>query len=137
MSCIEVMRSSFFSYIRKWFNAPHPTWQSKESRSRVELFLHNEAFRSPGGPRLNIGCGDQCLAVKTFNLDLFIGTAVDVQGDLLCLPIRDESVDTIVCTGVIEHVRDPDSAVNEIYRVLKSEGRAFIETPFMQTYHVS
>jgi SAM-dependent methyltransferase len=131
------MASVIFSFMRKLFKAPHPTWQSKESRSRVELFLQSEAFRSPGGRRLNIGCGDRLLVAETINLDLFPGTAVDIQGDLLCLPIRDESVDTIICTGVIEHVRDPDSAVKEIYRVLKSRGRAFIETPFMQTHHVS
>jgi SAM-dependent methyltransferase len=131
------MESGTLSHMFKWFKAPHPTWQSKKSRNRVGLFLQNEELRSPGGFRLNIGCGDQRLVVKAFNLDLVVGTEVDIQGDLLRLPIKDESVDTIVCTGVIEHVCEPDAAVKEIYRVLKSGGCAFIETPFMQTHHVS
>ena len=131
------MESGFISCMRKWFKAPHPTWQSKESRNRVDRFMKNEERRSPGGFKLNIGCGDKRFAVKTFNLDLVLGTDVDIQGDLLCLPIKNKSIDTIVCTGVIEHVCDPDSAVKEIYRVLKSGGCAFMETPFMQTHHAS
>jgi len=121
----------------KWFNAPHPTWQSKRSRNRVYQFLRHEQIRSPAGLRLNVGSGDRRLPAETINLDLIAGIDVDIQGDLLRLPIKDESVDTIVCTGVIEHVRKPDSAVKEIYRVLKLGGCAFIETPFMQTHHVS
>ena len=125
------------SCARKSFKMPHPTWQSKESRNRTNLFLQSEELRSPGGQRLNIGCGEQRFAVKTVNLDLFPGTVVNIRGDLLSLPIKDESVDTIICTGVIEHVGEPDLAVNEMHRVLKSGGRAFIEAPFMQTHHVS
>jgi SAM-dependent methyltransferase len=131
------MGLDILSCMRKWFKVPHPTWQSKESRNRTNLFLQSEELRSPGGHRLNIGCGEKRLAVKTVNLDLFPGTAVDIRGDLLRLPIKDESVDTIICTGVIEHVCEPDLAVNEMHRVLKSGGCAFIETPFMQTHHVS
>jgi SAM-dependent methyltransferase len=123
--------------MRKWFKAPHPTWQSKESRNRVDLFLQNEELRTPGGYRLNIGSGDQRLVVKIINLDLFAGTAVDIQGDLLRLPIKDESQDTIVCTGVLEHASDPSRAVAEIYRALKSNGKAFFETPFIQTIHAA
>jgi SAM-dependent methyltransferase len=134
---IGKMESGFISCMRKWIKAPHPTWHSKESRNRVGRFMQNEECRSPRGFRINIGCGDQRFKVKTFNLDLITGMQVDIQGDLLCLPIKDNSVDTIVCTGVIEHVCDPNSAVKEIHRVLKSGGCAFIETPFMQTYHVS
>ena len=71
------------------------------------------------------------------NLDLLSGQGVDVQGDLLHLPIKDKSVDTLLCTGVLEHVSEPDMAVQEIYRVLKFEGRVFLEAPFMQTVHAS
>ena len=121
----------------KWFNSPHPTWQSKRSRNRVHQFLLHEQIRFAAGLRLNVGSGDRRLPAEVINLDLIAGSEVDIQGDLLYLPIKDESVDTIVCTGVIEHVREPDSAVKEIYRVLKAGGCAFIETPFMQTNHVS
>jgi len=71
--------------------------------------------------------------VKVFNLDLFFTKKIDIQGDLLNLPIKDETIDTAVCTGVLEHVRKPGIAVQKIYRVLKPWGCEFIETPFMQT----
>jgi SAM-dependent methyltransferase len=87
--------------------------------------------------RLNVGSASRRFGIKTFNLDLFTGREVDVQGDLLYLPIKDESVDTVLCAGVLEHVSGPTKAVQEIYRVLKFEGRVFLETPFMQTVHAS
>lgn len=131
------MASSISFRLRRWLKPPHPTWQSRLSRNRVIHFLQKEQTRSPGGFRLNIGSASRRFAIKTFNLDLCAGEEVDVQGDLLHLPIKDESVDTVLCTGVLEHVSGPDRAVQEIYRVLKFEGRVFLETPFMQTVHAS
>lgn len=117
--------------------SPHPTWQSKASRNRVIEFLQNEQARSPGGLRLNLGSASRRFSIRMLNLDLLAGNDIDIKGNLLCLPVRDESIDTIVCTGVLEHISGPDKAVEEIYRVLKFEGRVFIETPFMQTVHAS
>ena len=131
------MASSIFFRLRRWLKPPHPTWQSKASRNRVVEFLQNEQIRSPEGLRLNVGSASRRFGIKTFNLDLFTGHEVDIQGDLLHLPIEDESVDTLLCTGVLEHVSEPDMAVQEIYRVLKFEGRVFLETTFMQTVHAS
>jgi SAM-dependent methyltransferase len=125
------MASSIFFRLRRWLKPPHPTWQSKASRNRVVEFLQNEQVRSPEGLRLNVGSASRRFGIKTFNLDLFTGLEVDVQGDLLHLPIEDESVDTVLCAGVLEHVSVPDKAVQEIYRVLKFEGRVFLETPFV------
>jgi len=87
--------------------------------------------------QLNLGSGSRRFGNKTLNLDLLAGEEVDVQGNLLHLPVKDMSVDTIVCTGVLEHVSDPYLAVREIYRILKFGGRVFLETPFMQTFHAS
>lgn len=126
-----------FSRVRKWLAPPHPTWQSKESRNRAFQFLNNEKVRSPRGQRLNIGSGSRRLDTETLNLDLLACEEVDIQGDLLHLPIKDKIVETIVCTGVLEHVSDPHEAVEEIYRVLKFGGRVFLEIPFMQTVHAS
>ncbi|MBI4621314.1 MAG: class I SAM-dependent methyltransferase [Desulfobacterales bacterium] len=126
-----------FPRIRKWLKPPHPTWQSKASRNRVFQFLCKEQVRSPDGLRLNVGSASRCFDIKTLNLDIIIKEGVDIQGDLLCLPMKDESVDTIVCTGVLEHVADPYQAVQEIYRILKFGGSVFMETPFMQTVHAS
>ncbi len=126
-----------FSQVRKWLAPPHPTWQSKKSRNRVFQFLNTEKVRSPRGLRLNIGSGSRRLDTETLNLDLLAGEEVDIQGNLSHLPIKDKIVETIMCTGVLEHVSDPHEAVEEIYRVLKFGGRVFLEVPFMQTVHAS
>jgi SAM-dependent methyltransferase len=131
------MRHGLATHLREWLAPPHPTWQSQASRTRVEHFLRSENGRMPGGCRINVGSASRRFQVPVLNLDLFAGDQVDVAGDLLQLPFKNHSVDTLICTGVLEHVRDPGEAVTEIYRVLKPGGRVFIETPFMQTVHAS
>jgi SAM-dependent methyltransferase len=126
-----------FNLFRKLLSPPHPTFQSKESRDRVLEFLSEEQVRSPNGMRLNVGSGTKRFDLKIYNLDLLFVGEMDIQADLLNFPIKDESVDTIVCTGVLEHVSDPNKAVNEIYKALKFGGRVFLEAPFMQTIHAA
>ena len=45
------------------------------------------------------------------------------------LPFKDESFDRIICTEVIEHIYNDESAVSEMTRVLKKDGKAFLTTP--------
>jgi len=131
------MGINIFSRFREQVSPIHPTFQSRKSRNRVLDFLSEEQVRAPDGFRLNVGSGAKRFALKVYNLDLFFEVEIDIQGDLLNLPIKDETVDTIVCTGVLEHVSDPNKAVDEIYKILKFGGRIFLETPFMQTIHAA
>lgn len=133
----RVGKSELAMRVRQLVAPPHPTWQSSMSRNRIGGFLRNEQARVPDGFRLNVGSASKRLGTNMVNLDLFQGEEVDLQGDLRHLPLQDKSVDTLVCTGVLEHISDPRQAVKEIYRVLKDGGRVFLETPFMQTVHAS
>ena len=131
------MNAGMACQLRRWLAPPHPTWQSRASRNRVREFLGAEELRAPGGVKINVGSASRRFGVRMLNLDLNPAEEVDVLGDLLRLPLRHGSVDTLVCTGVLEHVSDPHRAVAEMYRVLKFGGRVFVETPFMQTVHAS
>jgi SAM-dependent methyltransferase len=131
------MMHQVLGWLKESLTPLHPTWQSKQSRNRVLHFLAKEEMRSPNGLRLNVGSGNRRFKWKVLNLDLFLGKNVDIQGDLIDLPLKDESADTIICTGVLEHVSDPHKAVDEIYRALKFGGKVFLETPFMQTLHAA
>lgn len=122
---------------RAWLDPPHPTRQSPESRHRAARFVQQERLQSPDGIILNLGSGARRFGHPTLNLDLFSTKEVDVRADVLHLPFKDESVAAIVCTGLLEHVRDPYQAVQEIGRVLKPGGRAYFEVPFMQSFHAS
>lgn len=51
------------------------------------------------------------------------------SGDALNLPFKDESFDRIICSEVMEHVRDDDLACRELTRVLKKNGRIAITVP--------
>jgi len=99
--------------------------------------VKQERLQSPRGIILNLGSGARRFGHKTLNLDLFSAEGVDIQADVLRLPLKDESVEAIVCTGVLEHVCDPRQAVQEMCRVLKPGGRSYLEVPFMQTFHAS
>lgn len=46
--------------------------------------------------------------------------------DLIKLPFKNESFDSIISCGVLEHVSDPAASLREIYRVLKRGGYFYI-----------
>lgn len=54
------------------------------------------------------------------------GTILPIQANILSLPFRDASFDKLISTDVLEHIPDAQKAVQELYRVLKPGGRAFL-----------
>ena len=54
----------------------------------------------------------------------------DVVGDALGLPVRDASVDWVVCVEVLQYVLSPEAAMGEIARVLAPGGAAVVAVPF-------
>ena len=55
--------------------------------------------------------------------------------DIENIPYEDNTVDSIICIEVLEHVRNPFKAIDEIYRTLKPGGKVFFTTPFLLGYH--
>jgi SAM-dependent methyltransferase len=55
-------------------------------------------------------------------LDLWRTPRVNVVADAVRLPIRDNSIDAVICTGVLQSTDDPQAAVGEMSRVLKPRG---------------
>jgi len=51
------------------------------------------------------------------------------------IPLPNNSVDTVLHTSVLEHVEDPQKAVNEIYRILKKYGICILSTNMAWIYH--
>lgn len=51
------------------------------------------------------------------------------------LPFGDETADTVLLSEVLEHVRNPQSALREVRRVLKPGGRTLITLPFLYPIH--
>ncbi len=73
---------------------------------------------------------DRLGARRRISLDLgHDKRAVDALASLTALPLRDGSVDLLVCYHVLEHVPDDCSAMREVARVLSPRGMALIEVP--------
>ena len=73
---------------------------------------------------------DRLGARRRIGLDLGCdGRDVDALACLTRLPLRDGSVDLVVCYHVLEHVPDDSAAMREIARVLSPRGIALIEVP--------
>ncbi|MEE2939986.1 MAG: methyltransferase domain-containing protein [Planctomycetota bacterium] len=60
---------------------------------------------------------------------------LNLLGDGRRMPIRTDSVDTVLCTEVLEHVPDPMPMVHEMARVLKPGGKLLVTVPFVQPLH--
>lgn len=58
-----------------------------------------------------------------------------VLGDAHALPLRNESVDVVLCMNVFEHLKNPFLAAHEIKRVLKPNGRFIGIVGFIEAVH--
>jgi SAM-dependent methyltransferase len=73
---------------------------------------------------------DRVEAQRRISLDAgYDARAVDALACLTRLPLRDGSVDLLVCYHVLEHVPDDRAAMREIARVLSPRGIALLEVP--------
>jgi len=51
------------------------------------------------------------------------------------IPLKDNAIDAVLSTSVIEHVRYPERFLTEALRVLKPGGRIFMTAPFVYAEH--
>jgi SAM-dependent methyltransferase len=53
---------------------------------------------------------------------------------IFTIPVPEEPYDFLVLTGVMEHIRDLDGAINQFQRLLSAGGRVYIEVPDASRY---
>ena len=92
------------------------------------------------GDVLDIGCGDMpfknminCRSYR--GLDFRHLPGVDLVGDSHCLPFKEESFDSLIMTEVMEHIFSPLRALEEVKRVLRPGGYAYITVPMTWGLH--
>lgn len=116
-------------------------------RENIRDFLARSAraFRFPGMRVLDIAPQDHAgirphldadASLRTLDIDP--GSGADYIADICACNgglIADGSFDVVVCTEVLEHVRQPFSAVEEIRRMLAPGGIALVSTPFNFRIH--
>lgn len=59
----------------------------------------------------------------------------DILSDVQIIPLIDESVDAVLSTVSLEHMRYPDAFFHEAFRVLKPGCSLFIQAPFVYFEH--
>jgi SAM-dependent methyltransferase len=86
---------------------------------------------------LNIGSGITNYSENIVNFDLQSFKNVQVVGDLFKLPFKDCKFDYVFSIYVLEHVPNPELAIEEMYRVLKPGGICYSLVPFIQGFHAA
>lgn len=57
--------------------------------------------------------------------------------DITELPYNDDSFDSVICSHVLEHIRDDKKAIKELFRVLKPGGFAILQVPVSKILQVT
>ena len=83
---------------------------------------------------LDLGCADRFLepACQSRGWNYRGLDYTDVNFETDTLPIDTNSVDIVVSLAVIEHLRDSDNFLSEIFRCLKPGGIVYLSTPNFQ-----
>lgn len=94
------------------------------------------------GRVLDVGCGRKpyagwlSSATTHVGIDIQSAEGIDLIVDLNGVwPIQSASFDVILCTQVLEHVRNMDGVMEEMLRVLKPGGILILTVPFCYNEH--
>ncbi|MGB3459364.1 MAG: class I SAM-dependent methyltransferase [Halobacteriota archaeon] len=108
---------------------------------KKDLKLLRETLANLHGRVLDIGCGNLLDRIGFSPGDEYIGADVTkskytaLLADIHNLPFKNESFDSCICNAVLEHIREPEIALNECYRVLERGGVLWVSVPFLQHIH--
>ena len=120
----------------------HPQWLLGNNK-RVVRWLAQSAT----GRVLDIGCADRWVEPRLssgceyIGLDYPVtgqqmyGSRPDILADASAMPLADESIDTVIILEVMEHLRRPHEALQEIARILRPQGTLLLSMPFLYPVH--
>lgn len=107
----------------------------KITRKSLDAFLqkYQSSVRT-----LDIGAGGSSydrFFPNRVSIDIDEKRGPDIVGDAHDLPFSDEEFEMILCTEVLEHLKDPFRAIAEMKRVLKARGMVIMTTRFVYPLH--
>jgi uncharacterized protein YbaR (Trm112 family) len=123
-------RRAWYSYLRPPQSLLH-TNPHLSARHTKPLFDH----RGAATVVLNVGGGPHRYSPTEITLNLEAFANVDLVGDAHNIPLLDDSVDSIICNAVLEHVGNAERVVAEMIRVLRPGGILYAEMPFIFFFH--
>jgi SAM-dependent methyltransferase len=123
-------------------NRKHHNWLTYNIGDRFKE-KHKDLYN---GVLYDLGCGEkpyqeffEQFVDKYIGVD-WSGTLHDLKADIVAdlnkpLPIDSESADTVVSFSVMEHLCEPQTMLNEAYRILKPGGNIILTVPFQWWVH--
>ncbi len=107
----------------------------KITRKHLEEFLKKYATAEKV---LDIGSGGSSYNryfPNRLTVDMDPDRKPEVLADAHCLPFKDGEFNFILCTEVLEHVKDPKKVIGEFNRVLAKGGTVILTTRFVYPIH--
>lgn len=110
----------------------------------VENFF--SSFSNSNGLLVDAGAGERpyellyrekfnvCLAFDIDSQHLKKGKFA-FRADCAAIPLKNNTADAVLCTEVLEHTKDPQSVLDEFYRICRQDSYVFLSTPFMKGIH--
>jgi SAM-dependent methyltransferase len=117
-----------------------PVSKSRLARYGIDLFMREVSSTvKPGARLLDAGAGN-CKyphffpQARTTAMDLSPQRRrrygeLDVAGNLYMMPFKTDIFDAAINVEVLEHLREPSDALNEMFRVLRPGGRLILVAP--------
>ncbi len=116
-------------------NALHPPSISCHRDPLMERSPASKLFTDSISLVLNIGGGPNRYRPMEIVLNLVRFDNVDLVADAHNLPFHNGSVDAVICNAVLEHTRNHEHVMSEIFRVLRPSGQLYVEVPFIYYEH--
>lgn len=117
-------------------------WLKKMKKFNKTVDVITYALNYISGKTLDLGAGEgkyKSIITKKSEeyiaADIIYNKNIDVVCDAADLPFENEEFDTIICTQMLEHVKNPQLVVQQIYRVLKKKGVCVLTAPFLIPSH--
>ncbi len=107
----------------------------KLTRVTLDRFI---AAHASSGRTLDLGAQTGPYArhfPRRLGLDLVAAPGVSVVGDARALPLSSSVFDVVLCTEMLEHVPEPQAAIDEMFRVLRPGGMLVLTTRFLFPIH--
>lgn len=134
---MTTLTGAFTSLLPEGVKRPLRRWPGMLRPARLwrTLMYHAGVYRLAGREvdGLHLGCGD--LIIPGFwNIDAMFSSACDVTARVDKIKLADNTVGTIYCAHVFEHVshRRADATLRQWHRVLKPGGTLYLACPDLE-----
>lgn len=115
--------------------------------NQVAGLMQQEIKQRAHGVLLDMGCGhapyyilykdlvNQSICMD-WNQSLHGNPHIDINHDISKpLPLASDSIDTVILSDVLEHIYNPAAVMQEIFRVMRTDGELILNVPFAYWEH--